>query len=119
MKMLMRIFLLAALCGLLLNGGAEAADASGTYTTFGTGNITCERWLEDRKKDDAPKWQRQEWLLGYLSAYNNWVHRGQNVAEGRDDKSLFAWIDTYCREHTGDLLATATENLILNLKKPR
>ena len=88
MRMLMRILSLAALCGLLLNGGAEAADPSGTYTTFGTGNITCETWLEDRKKDDAPKWQRQEWLLGYLSAYNNWAHSGQNVAEGRDNKRL-------------------------------
>ncbi len=119
MRMLMRIWLLAAMCGLLLNGGAEAADASGTYTTFGTGNITCESWLEDRTKDGAQAWQRQEWLLGYLSAYNNWVHRGQNVAEGRDAKGMFAWIDAYCREHPRDILATATESLILELRKRR
>lgn len=78
----MRRYLFALIAGLSISAAAVAADKSGSYTTFGAGNKTCESWLKEREKGEPRAWQLQQWLLGYVSAYNNWVHKGQNVADG-------------------------------------
>ena len=113
----MRRYLFALIAGLSISAAAVAADKSGSYTTFGAGNNTCESWLKEREKGEPRAWQLQQWLLGYVSAYNNWVHKGQNVADGTDAKGMFVWIDKYCADRPRDMLATVVEELILDLKK--
>ncbi len=100
----------------MMSSNARAADADGAYVSFGVGNSSCSGWATARKADDVRTVQYKEWLLGYLSAYNNWVHKGQNVAAGKDNAGLLAWIDTYCREHGADPLVQAVESLMLDLK---
>ena len=113
----MRRTLFALIVGLSISAAAGAADEEGRYTTFGAGNKTCESWRVEREKGEPRAWQLQQWLLGYVSAYNNWVHKGRNVADGTNAKGMFAWIDKYCADRPRDLLATVVEELILNLKK--
>ena len=112
-----RRILFALIAGLSISAAAGAADKLGSYTTFGAGNNTCESWLKERGKGEPRAWQLQQWLLGYVSAYNNWVHKGQNVADGTNAKGMFAWIDKYCADRPRDMLATVVEELILDLKK--
>lgn len=100
----------------MLSSNAWAADADGAYVSFGVGNSSCSGWATARKADDVRTVQYKEWLLGYLSAYNNWVHKGQNIAAGKDNAALLAWIDTYCGEHGADPLVQAVESLMLDLK---
>lgn len=117
MKNPIRRVLFALIAGLSIAAAAGAADKSGVYTTFGAGNNSCESWQKERVKGDPRIWELQQWLLGYVSAYNNWVHKGQNVADGTNAKGMFAWVDKYCADRPGDLLATVVEELILDLKK--
>ncbi len=112
-----RRVLFALIAGLAISTAAGAADKFGRYTTFGAGNNSCESWLSEREKGDPRAWELQQWLLGYVSAYNNWVHVGQNVAGGTNAKGMFTWIDTYCADRPRDRLATVVEELILDLKK--
>ncbi len=114
-----RRILFALIAGLSISAAAVAADKSGSYTTFGAGNNTCESWMTERGKGEPRAWQLQQWLLGYVSAYNNWVHKGQNVANGTNAKEMFAWIDKYCADRPRDMLATVVEELILDLNKNR
>lgn len=116
-RKLMRRVLFALIAGLAISAAAGAADKSGSYTAFGAGNNTCESWLKERGKGEPRAWQLQQWLLGYVSAYNNWVHKGQNVADGSNAKEMFAWVDEYCADRSRDMLATVVEELILDLKK--
>ncbi len=112
-----RRVLFALIVGLAISTAAAAADKLGRYTTFGAGNNSCESWQKEREKGDSRAWQLQQWLLGYVSAYNNWVHTGQNVADGTNAKEMFTWVDKYCADRPRDGLATVVEELILNLKK--
>ena len=112
----MRRYLFALIAGLAISAAAVAADKSGNYTAFGAGNNTCESWLTERGKGEPQAWQLQQWLLGYVSAYNNWVHKDRNVADGTDAKGMFTWVDKNCADRPRDLLATVVEELILDLK---
>ncbi len=113
----MRRYVFALIAGLSISAAAGAADKSGSYTTFGAGNMSCESWLKEREKGKPQAWEFQQWLLGYVSAYNNWVHKGRNVADGTNANGMFAWIDKYCADRPRDVLATVVEELILDLKK--
>ncbi len=106
----------ALFIAMLFSSNSWAADKDGAYVSFGVGNSSCAGWATARKADNVRTVQYQEWLLGYLSAYNNWVHKGQNVAASKDKSGLLAWIDTYCHEHGADPLVQAVENLMLDLK---
>ena len=112
-----RRYLFALIASLSISTAAVAADKLGSYTTFGAGNNNCESWQKEREKGDPRAWQLQQWLLGYVSAYNNWVHKGRNVADGTNASGMFAWIDKYCADRPRDMLATVVEELILDLKK--
>ena len=115
MNTTMKTALMALFTALLISSGSWAADKDGAYVSFGVGGSSCAGWTTARKASDVRTVQYKEWLLGYLSAYNNWVHKGQNVAGGMDKKGLLAWIDTYCHEHGAEPLVQAAENLILHL----
>ncbi len=112
-----RRVLFALIIGLAISTAAVAADKLGRYTTFGAGNNSCESWLKERETGDPRAWELQQWLLGYVSAYNNWMHAGQNVADGTNAKGMFAWVDKYCADRSRDMLATVVEVMILDLKK--
>ena len=114
--MTMKAAVAALFTVMLISSNSWAADKDGAYVSFGVGNSSCTGWATARKADDVRTVQYKEWLLGYLSAYNNWVHKGQNVAGSTDNKGLLVWIDNYCREHGADPLVQAVENLMLDLK---
>ncbi len=116
MNTTLKTVMMALFTAMLISSVSWAADKDGAYVSFGVGTRSCAGWVTARKADDIRAVQYQEWLLGYLSAYNNWVHKGQNIAGKTDKKGLLAWIDNYCRGNGADSLAQAAENLMLDLK---
>lgn len=116
MNITMKMALLAVCAAMMISSGSWAADKDGAYVSFGVGTSSCTGWTTARKADDVRTVQYQEWLLGYISAYNNWVHKGQNVAGNTDKKGLLGWIDDYCRQNGADPLAQAAEALMLHLR---
>ena len=103
------------LSGLVLLGCAQAlraADPDGYYTIQGVGIESCEAWLSERQADGAIAWYHEQWVLGYITAVNRWVHEESDVAVGIESAKLFEWIDEYCHRNPQENLSLATEALL-------
>lgn len=103
----MKRVLVVAAMGVLLSIGAEAADPRGVYTIYGAGNDTCKDWLVDRDEDSVKAWQREQWVMGYVTAYNRFKFDGKDVASGTDMMAVFDWVDDWCRERPEEMLEHA------------
>jgi hypothetical protein len=117
--LILAISLLTAIgmgAGMGAGGGARAADPDGYYTIQGVGIETCEAWLGERLEDGAIAWYKQQWVLGYLTAFNRWAHDKEDIAAGLTSEQLFEWVDNYCQLNTRQTLALATEALIWSLR---
>ncbi len=99
--------------------GARAADPNGYYTIKGVGIETCEAWLGERYEDGPIAWYKQQWVLGYLTAFNRWVHKGSNIAGELTSEQMFDWIDDYCQRNIRQTLSLATEALVWSLRDRR
>jgi hypothetical protein len=100
MKYLARWMVLGAA---LMAGGyaAEAAEGRSQFMVLGAGFSSCESWTNDRGVDGANSRYKEQWVLGYITAMNNWVlpaDRGaaRDLAEGTGAEGLLAWMDEYC-----------------------
>ena len=54
---------------------ARAADPQGYYTIQGVGLENCEVWLGERLSDGPTAWYHQQWVLGYITAFNRWWYQ--------------------------------------------
>jgi len=81
---------------------------------LGQGNISCSLWLEGRQTDSPSSASRTGWILGFMSAFNQYglQSQGTDVSEGKNTDELMGWVDNYCRQHQGDDLHTASEAFI-------
>ncbi len=117
MKRLLIVIALGS--GLALGGALEparAADKEGYYTIQGVGLETCLAWLGERAEQSPISWYKQQWVLGYLTAYNRWVYDGTDISGGQNAETLFEWIDDYCNRTPRQSLSLATEALVWNLR---
>lgn len=114
---------LAGAALLALSGGAGtragAADSNGQFEVFGSGRLTCERWLADRRLGNASSQQSEMWVAGYLTAYNFYVYRDYDITERFDGEYLLEWIDDYCRERSPNLVVVAAHELVQMLRRRR
>ena len=79
---------------------------------LGPGAASCGRWLE------APQHSRiimQAWVQGYVSGINL-TESGNDFLVGTDARAIVAWLDSYCRQHPLENLATASQSLTYELK---
>ena len=112
-----RALVLAAALMLTAHAMARAADPQGYYTIQGVGVENCEVWLGERLSDGPTAWYHQQWVLGYITAFNRWVHEDSNVAVNIGTDKLFEWLDEYCHRNPEKNLSLATEELIGQLWK--
>ena len=109
------LFLAAALF-LSVNPTAHSEDPAASV--IGVGQESCEVWLEKRSDalaSGSRAWFHEEWVLGYITAINRWVHDGKELAPDVDDDRLFEWLDGYCRKNPQQTLSFAAEAMILKL----
>ncbi len=112
----MRGLVLATAVALLWPGAAEAIDSSGKYKIYGAGKTACSQWLRSRKLKDSLSERDQQWVAGYVTAYNRWVHKGgRSVSPETNAKQLFATVDRYCEQNPFETIAGAVESLMLEL----
>ena len=103
---------------LILGQRIYAAD---TYTVLGQGNQSCGKWTQDsRDPNSTAAIADLVWVLGYVSAYNNYASASSgDVSSNTDVNGIEAWIDGYCANHPLDKIAGAAAELIIELKKRR
>ena len=101
-----------ALSAAVAPGRSLAFDADGTYMVHGSGQTTCREWLIDARIGDSGAWQLQQWVLGYLTAYNEFVRGPADIADGMGSEGVFNWIDTHCGASQGDSLGQAVRAMI-------
>ena len=85
----------------------------------GVGQESCEVWLDERQTALAtgtPAWYHEQWVLGYITAFNRFVHDDSDVAVNLSEEKLFAWLDQYCSENPQQILSVAAEALISELR---
>ena len=105
-------FALALLAAALVSTGAAAFDKEGKYTVHGAGDSDCREWMVDRNLADAGAWQLQQWLLGYVTAYNEWVRGSIDVLGDIDAKAFFAEVDDYCGANQNKTLYDAVADFV-------
>ena len=87
-------------------------------SVMGVGQESCQTWLTERRdalSSGSRAWFHEEWVLGYITAANRWVHDGKDLASDVDNDRLFEWLDGYCREDPKQSLSVAAEALVLKL----
>jgi hypothetical protein len=114
----------AAAAALMLAGGlawpegpARAIDGRGKYDVFGSGSVRCHQWARSRELKDSTGDRDAQWVAGYVTAYNRWVHDGKSIAPDTDPEALYALVDRMCAVNPLESLSGAAEAAILEMKR--
>jgi hypothetical protein len=104
-----------AFCGLA--SSSAVGQRTGSPPILGQGNVTCRAWTAVRRADPVAAEARTAWLLGFLTAYSQFVETAKtDVSEGRSTDQLAAWVDEYCGKHPHETLQQAATALVGNLR---
>jgi hypothetical protein len=85
--------------------------------TLGPGANSCGTWVSERRQDSLVSLQIQTWVLGFLTAYNEFVATDGQISRGVDVQGLMGWIDNYCQAHPLEDVESASVHLVLELKR--
>ena len=85
---------------------------------LGQGNVACSSWLDRRAGAAAEADTMTAWVLGYLTAFNQYASDPRaDVSGGQDPSELTEWLDEYCRENSGANLYQASAALVEELRQ--
>jgi hypothetical protein len=85
---------------------------------LGQGNISCGSWIENRRDDNPLAATRIAWVLGFITAFNQYgAKRQRDVSGGKDTEALMARIDDHCKRHPLDNLYQASAALVDELRQ--
>jgi hypothetical protein len=87
-------------------------DASGRFTIFSSGVNSCGKYLSEIAQDELLGYYYDNWLEGYLSAFNRHTDGIDNILEGTDMRGAIAWVKNYCQQYPIDDFETAASKLI-------
>lgn len=94
---------------------ASPMDKNQSFIILGPGTMSCGAWTEKRRSESG--WPLQFWLLGYITAINQFAAFGiEDISEDTDASGLFGWIDNWCRDHPLDTLNKAATHLAADLQ---
>ena len=112
MKIRWALFSAAILIGFL------PSQVTSEEAVLGQGNISCGSWIENRRDDNPLAATRTAWVLGFITAFNQYGAKPQrDVSEGKDTEVLMARIDDHCKRHPLDNLYKASAALVDELRQ--
>jgi hypothetical protein len=79
---------------------------------LGQGNLSCSSWIDRRAGDALDAATMTAWVLGYITAFNQYAGPQGDISAGQNTKELTAWIDDYCRRNPADNFYNASAALI-------
>jgi hypothetical protein len=75
-------------------------------------------WIESREDDNSLAATRTAWVLGFITAFNQYRSKPDgDVSGGKDTEVLMARIDDYCKWHPLDNLYNASAALVDELRQ--
>jgi hypothetical protein len=91
-----KIYVIVVLLPWLMSNAVSADE----HPVLGQGNVTCGAWLEGRQDGNLNATNRTAWVLGYLTAYNEFGPKEHaDVSDAKSTDELTGWIDGYCQQH--------------------
>ena len=112
MKFRWALFSAAILIGLL------PSQVTSEEAVLGQGNISCGSWIENRRDNNPLAATRTAWVLGFITAFNQYGTKPQrDVSGGKDTEVLMARIDDHCKRHPLDNLYKAAAALVDELRQ--
>jgi hypothetical protein len=116
--------LLAAVLALALVIAVIAYKYTGDFTvlveqtgTFAKEGVV-EADIESREDDNSLAATRTAWVLGFITAFNQYRSKPDgDVSGGKDTEVLMARIDDYCKWHPLDNLYNASAALVDELRQ--
>jgi len=107
--------LLPAACLLLFPITQIAAQEQ---AVLGQGNVSCDAWLIDRRENNAQASGRIAWILGYVTAFNQYGSKpAGDVSAGMDTDEIMVWIDDHCEQHPDDNLYRASAAFVEDFRQ--
>ncbi len=74
--------------------GFLPSQVTSEEAVLGQGNISCGSWFENRRDDNPLGATRTAWVLGFITAFNQYGAKPQrDVSGGKDTEVLMARID--------------------------
>jgi hypothetical protein len=107
----------ALFCAAILFGFLPC-QVTAAEAVLGQGNISCLSWIESRGDDNPLAATRTAWVLGFVTAFNQYGSKPEgDVSGGKDTEVLMARIDAHCKQHPLDNLYKASAALVDELRK--
>lgn len=88
----------ALLCSVAWSGSSQAADANKKYKIEGAGVLSCEQYLDARKKKSPMYFRLGGWLNGYMTAVNRYLPETYALASWQSIDLLLASVAAKCQE---------------------
>lgn len=87
-------------------------SAMAAVNIYGPGGMTCAKYTQspDSDKDDF-----KYWGLGYISGINSM--KNLDIVRGKDQASMFQWVDNYCKNNPQSTYNGAIDSLIIEINK--
>jgi hypothetical protein len=98
--------------------GFLSSQVTAAEGVLGQGNISCDSWIESRGDDNPLATARTAWVLGFVTAFNQYRSRPEgDVSGGKDTEGLMVRIDDHCKRHPLDNLYKASAALVDELRQ--
>lgn len=118
-QLFLALSLACAACGTTVAGEAAREKNMAERMVIGPSAIySCGEWI-DHRKNNYHFWNADlMWVLGYLSAYNMYVYKGNHprgIFGNANETSVAAWLDDYCEKNP--LSGLSLRDLISELRQ--
>lgn len=89
----------------------QARDFEDSYAVFGVGAQPCSVYLAAGKKGSADLDVFNDWIMGYLSAFNVIVPNTYNILGDMDFPTVQVWLQNHCQKFPRELFINAVARL--------
>ena len=87
--------------------------AAQALPVLGQGNLSCTSWAERRSGDGIDAATMTAWVLGYVTAYNQYgADPKLDISGGQKTEDINKWVDDYCKQNATESLYNASAALL-------